>query len=93
MKPISALLLAAAIATLSGCASAPSASAVDGILSRTLPPTFAGDVSISHRNAYVDFKIKAKNLRQENGAWRWESLEYERNGRFSSGVISLGKQP
>lgn len=87
------LLIAMSLLSLifGGCASAPSTNQLDKILSATLPKTYVGDANIRHHNAYFDFAIVAKNLRFEGDAWRCDSISYERNGRFSTGTITLGK--
>lgn len=64
---------------------------IQRILDRALPPTFVGDARVEHKNTYLDFSIEARALRREDGVWRWESITYRRNGRFSNGSVSLGQ--
>lgn len=81
------------LALAPGCASVSGgndAALIQRLLDRALPANFTGDASFEHKNSYLDFQISARNLRRVDNQWKWDSLSYRRNGRFSHGVITLG---
>lgn len=89
------LLLAAAAAAIalsfSGCSTVGGnpGSYIQRALDAALPPTFTGDAALGHRNAYFDFEIAAAGLAHNEHGWTWDSLQYKRNGRFSTGWIAV----
>jgi predicted small secreted protein len=87
-----AVLLAAVCFT--GCASTKSGDgqaspAVQVALDAVIPADFTGAAHINHKNAWFDFEIKATGLSRASGRWTWTSLEWKRNGRFSTGWLVL----
>lgn len=91
MKILLLVFAIASLAFLAGCATASGGpSKIQQALDNALPPDFAGDAEVGHKNAYFDFDIQAKGLRRTDRGWTWRELRYRRNGRFSSGWITLG---
>lgn len=87
------LVVLLCLALAPGCASVSGgndAALIQRLLDRALPANFTGDASFEHKNSYLDFQISGRNLRRVDGQWKWDSLSYRRNGRFSHGVITLG---
>ena len=81
------VLASVSIGLIQGCKSFPSAQEA---LNVTLPPTFTGDAHVSHKNTWFDFTIDCYGLRKTpEGLWTWDSIDYVRNGRFSTGGIKL----
>ncbi len=91
---LSLLLCVAGIGLAAGCASvpagAPHVSVIERVLDAALPAAFSGDTKVVHKNPWIDVTIAAGNVRQVDGRWTWDWLEYTRNGRFSAGTITLG---
>lgn len=91
------MALLSILAAFTGCASrpagAPQLSLIERVLDEALPATFSGDARVKHKNPWIDVTIQARELRREDGHWKWASLTYERNGRFSAGQIELGPRP
>lgn len=90
MKLLRLVVFCLLLAGLTGCGSLSTARLpLQAILDQTFPKTFVGDAEFVHKNPYIDVTIVAKSLRNEDGVWRYESLSYKRNGRFSHGEITL----
>lgn len=86
------IFLLITVCLLSGCVAIPGGqdtALVQKLLTATIPAGFVGNVKIRHKNAYTTVTIQVTGLRQGEAGWVWDSLVYEREGRFSDGQISL----
>jgi hypothetical protein len=91
MKTFLALIALMGLLSFSGCANLPNNGAlpVQQALNSLLPADFRGDIDAGHKNAYFDFQIVATKLRKVGDTWRYDSLSYKRNGRFSTGWVTV----
>jgi hypothetical protein len=80
--------LAALFASIlfTGCDDKPK---IQSILDKALPADWVGDIDTGHKNVWFDFEIRASGLRRTEKGWTWTSLSYRRNGRASTGWITL----
>lgn len=86
------------VATLVGCSSVASrtkseAALLQQVLDAILPPTFTGDLRVSHKNAYFRITIHAGELKRTAAGWTWSWLAYVRDGYISTGSATFGTPP
>jgi hypothetical protein len=94
-----ALLLVCLLA-FTGCATTSTMSetqkavAFQRLLDKYISPGFTGDLDIQENLIYVSFTLKGANLRREESGWRYDWIEYVRNGPVgTSARITVGKRP
>lgn len=86
------------VATMVGCSSVASrakgeAALLQQVLDAILPPTFTGDLRVSHKNAYFRITIHAGELKRTAAGWTWSWLAYVRDGYISTGSATFGTPP
>jgi hypothetical protein len=65
------------------------------LLDKYLSPGFTGDLDIRETiPLYLSVTLQGANLRREDDGWKYDWIEYNRNGPFgTSARIVLGKRP
>ena len=98
----SVLLFALAALCLTGCVStagnpsvADSRTVGQRLLDKYLSPGFTGDLNLREQiPLYLTVTLEGANLRREESGWKYDWIEYNRNGPFgTSAHIRLGKRP
>lgn len=84
---LSICLACAVVALVASCATVPKAkdsdfSLVQTLLDVALSDNFTGNFSLQRSHQYIDWDIRAGNLRKENGKWAFDWLTYERRAHF-----------